>query len=258
MTSKIGRLSRRRGRANAEVGQALERERAYNTIRKKIILLELAPGVVLNEHELMETLAISRTPIREALLRLATEGFVRIMPRRGMIVSEMSLFELQQVYEGRTVLEPSSTRLAAQRASRAEVVALGETLDRADELLEARDLRGLLEADEAFHLGLVRAAQNKYLVDTIQTLHALAARFWFLSLLRLPLDVIRDQMRGHRKVLEAVVAGDPFASESAMRALISRFPKDLEGLLAGPVSIPPIADMVETWNAGFPPRGSQL
>ncbi len=209
----------------------LQRERAYAGLRERIILLELAPGTVLDEPGLTRALGIGRTPVHEALMRLSHEGFVRIMPRRGMIVSEMSVFELQQVYESRAVIEPASTRLAAQRATREEVEYLEGMLDRVDALLEARDFRGVLAADEAFHLGLVRASQNKYLIDMVHTIHSLTARFWYFSLLRLPADVPRAQMAGHRDVLRAVAAGDPAAAEAAMRAVVSRTPNDLAGLI---------------------------
>ena len=104
-------------------------EKAYDAIRDLIVSLELAPGAVIDERELMERLGIGRTPVREALRRLAHEGLVEVYPRRGMFVTGVDVRELARLSEVRAVLEPEAARLAAERATEA---------DRADDRRPAR------------------------------------------------------------------------------------------------------------------------
>src|SRR5438132_14144858 len=107
-------------------------DKAYHEIRGLIVSLELAPGAVIDERDLIERLEIGRTPVREALRRLSHEGLVEVYPRRGMFVTGVDVRELARLSEVRTVLEPEAARLAAQRATeddRAEIAALLEELD---------------------------------------------------------------------------------------------------------------------------------
>ena len=91
-------------------------EQAYGQLRRMIVRLDFAPGDVLREDALQDTLGMSRTPIREALQRLAREHFVTVIPRRGMFVSGIDVSELGLLFETRSVLEPYAARLAAAAA----------------------------------------------------------------------------------------------------------------------------------------------
>ena len=95
---------------------------AYAELRTMIVRLDLAPGDVLREDELRTRLGIGRTPIREALQRLAREHFVTVIPRRGMFVAGIDVGELSMLFETRTVLEPYAARLAAARGTAARAV----------------------------------------------------------------------------------------------------------------------------------------
>ena len=93
-------------------------EQAYRLIRDMIVRLELIPGAVVREDDLQERLEIGRTPIREALQRLARDQFLVVIPRRGMIVSNIDIAELSTLYETRAILEPYVARLACERGRR--------------------------------------------------------------------------------------------------------------------------------------------
>src|SRR6266704_7108242 len=95
-------------------------DKAYQAIRELIVSLELAPGAVIDERELMERLEIGRTPVREALRRLAHERLVEVYPRRGMFVTGVDVRELARLSEVRELLEPEAARLAAERATDAD------------------------------------------------------------------------------------------------------------------------------------------
>jgi len=106
-------------------------ERAYFAIRDLIVRLELAPGDVIREDALQDRLGIGRTPIREALQRLARDQFVTVIPRRGMLVSGVDVTELSMLYETRTILEPYATRLACARGRAEHWEAMAAAIDAA-------------------------------------------------------------------------------------------------------------------------------
>ncbi len=103
-------------------------EQAYQQIRRMIIRLDLAPGAVVREDDLQRQLGIGRTPIREALQRLAREQFVTVVPRRGMFVSRLDVAELSMLYETRAILEPYAARLACARGGPAHWEAMAACL----------------------------------------------------------------------------------------------------------------------------------
>src|SRR5437588_2228553 len=103
--------------AHVEIEAVSLAERAYRAVREMIVSLELRPGAVINERELMERLAIGRTPVREALRRLAQEKFVAVYPRRGMFVTTVEIRDLAALCEVRLPLEGQAARLAAERAT---------------------------------------------------------------------------------------------------------------------------------------------
>src|SRR5437762_1547589 len=113
-------------------------DRAYHAIRDLIVSLELRPGSVINERELMERVGVGRTPTREALQRLAQERLVEVYPRRGMFVTSVDIRDLAALSEVRVLLESHAARLAAERANEADREAI-------DELL--RELGGRKEID---------------------------------------------------------------------------------------------------------------
>src|SRR2546430_8252269 len=107
-------------------------EKAYHAIRDLIVALELAPGAVIEERELIERLEIGRTPVREALRRLAQERLVEVYPRRGMFVTGVDVRELARLSGVRGVLEPEAARVAGQRADEGDRAGLGALLAQLD------------------------------------------------------------------------------------------------------------------------------
>jgi len=104
-------------------------DQAFYAIRELIVTLELAPGAAINERELTERLTIGRTPVREALRRLAQEQLVEVYPRRGIFVTTVDVRDLAKLCEVRAVLEPEAARLAAERATQPDLDALGDLLN---------------------------------------------------------------------------------------------------------------------------------
>jgi DNA-binding GntR family transcriptional regulator len=203
-------------------------DRAYQLIRHRILVLDLPPNAPIDETALMDALELGRTPIREALQRLAAEGLVRVAPRRGMFVSDIGITELQKLFELRLVLEAFCADLSARRATR-------EQLDEMDALItELRlvpddDAKGLMAIDEQFHELLFQAAHNELLADTLRRLHAHSLRIWHLLLGRL--GSVRPAMEQHAAILDAVKAGEGQAAAELMQEHISEFQAQIKAAL---------------------------
>ena len=126
-------------------------DKAYQLIRHKIITLELPPLSPIDEQALMEDLQLGRTPIREALQRLAAEGLVLLAPRRGMFVADIGITDLQKIFELRMMLEGFCARLAAQRATQEQLAEMAQVVQELAHVA-AGDRRALMAIDERFHV----------------------------------------------------------------------------------------------------------
>lgn len=203
-------------------------DKAYQLIRHKIITLQLAPRTAIDEQALMEDLQVGRTPIREALQRLAAEGLVRVAPRRGMFVADISITDLQKIFEIRVVLEGLCARLAAERATAAQLAAMEDLVDQLDRTTET-DGRALMAVDEQFHELLYQAADNELLADTLRRLLAQSFRIWYLVLDRL--DGVRGAMEQHVAITRALEAGDGMLAETIVQEHISEFQQQIKAAL---------------------------
>jgi len=179
-------------------------EQAYRALRRRIVRLDFAPGDVLREDELRESLDLGRTPIREALLRLQREHFVTVIPRRGMFVSGIEVEELSMLFETRTVLEPYAARLAAVRGTNDQWDAMEATLSRTTE--SGLDDEDQLALDRRCHEIIWAASSNRFLWDTLDMLYAQSDRLWHLYLA----DVAHTEhaVEEHRAILSALRAED--------------------------------------------------
>ena len=179
-------------------------EQAYRLIRQKIVRLELAPGAVIREDVLQQQLGIGRTPIREALQRLARDQFLVVIPRRGMIVSNIDVAELSMLYETRAILEPYAARLACQRGRQEHWQKMREVLDSAAKpKITAQDQ---IHFDAQCHEIVWAAAGNRFLTDTLDVLYAQSDRLWHIYLS----DVadMGHALDEHVEILHAIESGD--------------------------------------------------
>jgi DNA-binding GntR family transcriptional regulator len=199
-------------------------DQAYHAIRGLIVSLELAPGAVIDERRLVERLAIGRTPVREALRRLAQERLVEVYPRRGMFVSGVDVRELARLSEVREVLEPEAARLAAERATDADRRELGA-------LLAELDTAGgeLMDLDERIHRAVYRAAHNDLLEATLEQYYVLALRIWSMALDRA--HDLGEAVEEHRALLEAIRSGDAERAADTMRAHVRNFEQAMHRVL---------------------------
>jgi DNA-binding GntR family transcriptional regulator len=199
-------------------------DKAYHEIRGLIVALELAPGAVIDERELIERLEIGRTPVREALRRLSHEGLVEVYPRRGMFVTGVDVRQLARLSEVRELLEPEAARLAAERATdsdRADLAALQGELD--------AGRSELMDLDERIHRAVYRAAHNDLLEATLEQYYVLALRIWSIALDRA--HELEEAVEAHRALLEAIQAGDGELAADTMRAHVQNFEQAMHRVL---------------------------
>jgi DNA-binding GntR family transcriptional regulator len=204
-------------------------DRAYYAIRELIVTLELAPGSVVSERDLMERLGVGRTPVREALRDLARERLVDVFPRRGIFVSGVDVGDIAGLSEVRLVLEGKTARLAAERRNEADLDATQELLDELVLTAEEHDERRLIDLDQRIHRHVYRCAHNPFLEATLEEYYVLTLRIWFLALDRV--ERLDDAIREHHQILEAIRDRDPDRAEEVMRAHVAGFERAMRAVL---------------------------
>ncbi len=148
----------RQMRANASPGGATASAQVYQQLRAEIIALDIPPGAALSENDLASAFGVSRTPVREALLRLADEGLVEIVPKSGTTVSRIPYAQLGEAIVIRKALEEVAVREASLRATKSQFTGLWALIERQREAAKADDRDAFHAADEAFHAAIAEAA----------------------------------------------------------------------------------------------------
>jgi DNA-binding GntR family transcriptional regulator len=181
-------------------------ERAYAHVKRAVLEREYEGGTLLTEGELADEVGVSRTPVREALLRLQAEGLLRLYPKRGALVLPVSAAELDDVVEARALVESFTARKAlAHRATLADT--LGGHLDEMRTRRDAADPRGFMEADRAFHAAVVAAAGNSVLTRVYDGLRDRQLCAGVAAMRHTPawMDQVVEE---HTAILDALRAGD--------------------------------------------------
>jgi DNA-binding GntR family transcriptional regulator len=219
-SAAIGRAGGRPGRAarTRPTHSGTLTEQAYRQLEEQIVTLRLKPGEFLSEHALAEGLGIGRTPIREALQRLAREGLVTILPRKGILVAETDPRKQLLVLEVRRELERLLARLGAQRASEKQRASFLEIADGMDRAAKSNDDMAFMRLDRELNLLISEAAHNDYASRAMRFLHGHSRRFWYMhykAAADLPLCA-----RLHAAEARAIAAGDAKRAGEASDRLI--------------------------------------
>jgi len=204
-------------------------EQAYRSIRDLIVTLDLQPGAVVSESDLMARLGMGRTPVREALRALARERLVEVYPRRGIFVAGVDPRELSALSEARSVLEPAAARLAAVRLTDSDRATIDELLRELDGLGRIPDERELIALDQRLHRFVYAACRNTFLERSLDDYYTHALRIWFLALNRL--EHLGDAVGEHKAILEAIRDGDADAAADTMTAHIDGFESSIRQAL---------------------------
>lgn len=193
---------------------ASQGEATYARLLDEIRSGALPPGARLLETELALRLAVSRTPVREAIRRLEADGLVTHMPRAGAAVRRLDHAEIMELYEMRVVLEGTAARLAARSASEVEF----DELDGINEEMLAADGDGarLFVLNQQFHRALIDAARNRFLLQSVDAVHTTLLILGPSTLART--DRAQAAVDEHRAIVTALRARDGVGAEAAMRA----------------------------------------
>lgn len=210
------------------------RERAYDEIKRRILNNAFEPGALLSENQLAEELQISRTPIREALRDLSAGGLVRILPQRGVVVSELSLQDVIEVYQLREQLECFATRLAASHLSDKDAAAFRSDHKRALEHMRGKRLSPAYDFSVLMHSRIIALARNTRLAQFMQQLGDQVHRFGLLTLRH---GRVERALTEHGHIIDALVNRDGGAAEAAMRSHL-RADRDMVMRLILPPGIP--------------------
>jgi DNA-binding GntR family transcriptional regulator len=200
-------------------------ERAYLELRDRIVTLRLAPGTVLREDELMSGMAIGRTPLREAVKRLALENLVAVQPRRGTFVTEIEAADIVNITEVRAELEGFAAEVAALRMDGPARSAAEALVVEIEEVTQPHDQEWLMRFDERIHRFTWEAAGNPYLVETLERYFTHSLRIWYLVLDRVPGlgHTVHDQVN----LLQALLDRDGARSRTIMREHILAFQREI-------------------------------
>ncbi len=185
-------------------------EAAYASIKARILDSDLPPGSHVLEQVLAKEMGMSRTPTREALVRLQQEGLLQIVPRHGVRISTLSPSDMRDIYQVLVSLEPTAIELLTLlRPSREDLAGLVTACDNMERALasDPPDLRAWAAADELFHMDLAARCGNRRLASMVMTVwdQAHRARMFTLFMREVP----RRSTAEHRAVVEAILAGDP-------------------------------------------------
>jgi DNA-binding GntR family transcriptional regulator len=204
-------------------------DRAYVELRDRIVTLGIPPGAPIDEDLLGQQLEMGRTPVREAIKRLALENLVTVFPRRGTFASEINITDLNHISDVRIVLEGHAGQRAAERITTAQRAELEEILEALGRSQGSDDLEALMALDARVHRFIYRCTGNPYLEETLTRYFNLSLRIWHLVIDRLPHLFAR--VHEHDDVLRAIAAGDGERARAILSEHIVTFEREIRTVL---------------------------
>lgn len=189
------------------------KQQAYDEIKRKIVTCEYAPNTLLNEELLREELHVSRTPIRDALSRLEQKGLITILPKKGIMVSSLSINDINMVFEVRMMYEPYALLHYGSRIPHSVLTHSYELLSDLDAMSEDW---AFFQADDAFHAAVVQAIGNRFLLQTYEWIQDQNLRFRVMTG-QTSAPRLEDTSKEHTRILEACLKKDWSEAASAMK-----------------------------------------
>lgn len=199
-------------------GPASQADQAYHLLEEAIVTLRLAPGAMVTEAQVIAIAGLGRTPVREALLRLAQQGLLGIVPRKGLVVAPVDPIDLLGVLEAREALEETVVCAAASRASAAErslILSLARDMQQA---AQAGDARLYMQRDKMLDEAMAAAGRNPYATRALEPLQTLMRRAWYAYERERDL---REAAGMHLAIAQAVAMADTPAARAATESLIT-------------------------------------
>ena len=182
------------------------KEMAFQAIKNAILSKKLVPGKVYNERGLAKELGISKTPVREALLDLASKGFITFLPRRGVQINALTEKDIKDLYEVRIALETAILRHITPKLSKAELRKIEIIYQKEKGAIKGDDRLGYMRIDRGFHLYLARLTDNRYMITSLENIRDLIDWMVFKALTRS--QRMEEVKREHERVIERLKERD--------------------------------------------------
>jgi DNA-binding GntR family transcriptional regulator len=213
-----------------EGGDGMDRvEQLYQSVRQKLLDLELDPTQPINEKALVRETGGSLTLVQQALERLADEGMVVKQRRRWYVSRTATASIMREIFEVRTTMEGMCARLAAERVTAEEIQRMEQLLHDFERVIHEGDNKALLAVDQKFHQLLYEASGNRFLARALEDMYTLIYRLSYFALDRM--GSVRASVEEHRDILQALKVGDSRAAERHIQHHISHFQRMVEELL---------------------------
>jgi DNA-binding GntR family transcriptional regulator len=204
-------------------------DRAYVELRDRIVTLDIAPGAPIDEDLLGRELEMGRTPVREAIKRLALENLVTVFPRRGTFASEINITDLAHISDVRMQLEGHAAYRSAERITQAQREELEELLDDLAHSEGSDDVEALMSLDARVHRFIYRCTGNPYLEETLARYFNLSLRIWHLVLDRVP--HLFAHVHEHDELLRAIAAGQADEAREIVATHVNTFEDEIRAVL---------------------------
>ena len=204
-------------------------DRAYRALRDRLVTLRIPPGSPIDEDAVGRELKMGRTPVREAIKRLALENLVTVFPRRGTFASEINITDLAHISDVRVQLEGHAAYRAAERITDSQRAALAGLLAELDIRRGDEDLEALMELDTTVHRFIYHCAGNPFLEETLGRYLNLSLRIWYLVIDRLPHLFAR--VHEHEEVLRVIEAGQAERAREILTQHIATFEQEIRSVL---------------------------
>jgi DNA-binding GntR family transcriptional regulator len=211
------------------VAGELMADRAYAELRDRIVSLRIQPGAPINEDVFGVELDMGRTPVREAIKRLAHENLVTVFPRRGTFASEINITDLAHISDVRAQLEAHAAFRATQRLTDGQRIELKELLDELGASEGSDDDNALMALDARVHRFIYRCAANPYLEETLDRYYNLSLRIWHLVIDRLPHLFAR--VHEHDDLLRAIDGREAEHARDILAEHIATFEREIRAVL---------------------------
>jgi DNA-binding GntR family transcriptional regulator len=192
-------------------------EIAYRRLEEAIVTLSLRPGAVLTEAQMIDMVGVGRTPVREALIRLAQQGLVEVLPRKGVVVAGINAIDIMAALDAREVLERLIAADAAKRASPRERIAIVEKARTMREAATDGDANAYMRLDKELDAEVAAAARSPYATRAVEPLQALIRRAWYHFERQ---DDLLPAASHHVAFAQALATADPVAAMAASDALM--------------------------------------
>jgi DNA-binding GntR family transcriptional regulator len=204
----------------------------YEALRNDIVELRLAPGSPIDEVQLAQRFQMSRTPIREALVRLAAEGLITTLPNRATIVASIDFLSLPQFFDAMTLMYRVTTRLAAAHHHAEDIAGIVALQARFAEAVEARDALAMIAANRDFHLAIARAGRNRYYTELFTQLLDEGRRILRLYYSAFHDVLPREYVSEHDEMIAAIAARDVARADALASAHAGQIVRHIQAAIA--------------------------